>query len=977
VTRTLPVRLPIGPAGRPPLVGRRRELAALVEHLVDVRAGHPLAVIVAGPPGIGKSRVLDEFASTDLAQDVTVLRGGASQAEGMPPYLPLLQALGEYIGAAPAEQLWGQLGPHAETLATLFPEIEQRSTRGRAPRRIDAEQERYRLYEALAAFLGAMAATRPVVLLLDDLQWVDPATCDALVYVLGRLQSARLLVLGACRDGEADDNAALAAALAELDRRRRLGMIQLRALDAHETTSLAAALLQAAVAPELASLLEERSEGNPFFLEELVRDLAEADVLEPSKDGWTLASEGRRLLPPRVARAIEQRLARLDPAVVETLRVAAVGGRSCDPQVVAQAGGLGAEEVEDRLRVAQRAHVVRPEPDGAYVFTHDLIRETLLAQLGHARRRQLHAAFGQALEAQGDGDDPRRLADLAYHFAAAADPDKGVAYALASAEQALKTAAAVDAASRLEAALRLLPEHGPPARRATVLMRLGEATGLAGQYARAAEAYRAAEELWRRASDRPAAARACYELGRVQWRLEAVEPARAAFERALVLLGEQDSADAAETLLQLADLHATSLGRQADGLAFAERALAMVDRLGDRRLQARACSVLGNVKARGNDLEGGREWLERALALARAEDDPALAAETCAYLANLYAWLGDLDRSREVSVLRAELARRTRDPFHLRHVYSWIAFNDTQCGRWEVAEQLYAEQEQLVEGLSAPEPRATLRNYRGVQRYLLARFDEAERDYREAIELLRATGSATLLWVLGRFALILVELGKLDEARAALAELQRLADGLDPRARARGFAFAHLAVGHARLADRERAAACYAPLLPFRGMLSPILVDRALGVAAAAAGDTRAARQHLLEAEALARRVGLRPELALALVQRGLLERGSGADGAALAEGVRLGDELGMQELIRRLLPPQARRRGRHGIAGLSERELEVLRLVAQGRTNRDIARLLVLSEKTVATHLTTIFAKTGVDNRAGAAAFALRHDLA
>src|SRR5262249_10087744 len=153
----------------------------------------------------------------------------------------------------------------------------------------------------------------------------------------------------------------------------------------------------------------------------------------------------------------------------------------------------------------------------------------------------------------------------------------------------------------------------------------------------------------------------------------------------------------------------------------------------------------------------------------------------------------------------------------------------------------------------------------------------------------------------------------------------------------------------------------YTHLLPFRGMVSPILVDRALGMAAAAAGDTHAARQHLVEAETLARRIGLPPGLALSLLSRGAFnsDRPSG--------GVRLCDELGMQELGRRMQAPIVGGRRQRHVAGLSDRELEVLRLVAQGLTNRDIAGRLVLSEKTVARHLTTIFAKAAVENRAGA----------
>jgi DNA-binding CsgD family transcriptional regulator len=271
-------------------------------------------------------------------------------------------------------------------------------------------------------------------------------------------------------------------------------------------------------------------------------------------------------------------------------------------------------------------------------------------------------------------------------------------------------------------------------------------------------------------------------------------------------------------------------------------------------------------------------------------------------------------------------------------------------------------------------------------RYYRGQFEEAEREHRDAVALVRPTGSGTLLWYLGQLGLILAELGRRDEALSCLAELHALADALDERAIARLGAFTYLAVGYARLGDRERAAGCYTPLLPYQGQFAPIPVDRALGLAALARGDAPAARRHLADAEAQARRAGMCPELALILLERGLLAWDRRAGGAAaagpLAEGLRLCEELGMEALGRRVVSPPAAASGRRPgrgtrVAGLSDRELDVLRLVAQGRTNREIAEELSLSEHTVARHLTHIFTKSGVENRAGAAAFALRHGLA
>lgn len=981
--------LPVVRPGYAPLVGRNGPLALLNRLFAASRAGQLVVALLVGVPGIGKTRLLEAFPAPALAAGSVVLRGSASPSAGMPPYLPFLQALGDYASATAPELLRAQVGAHHAALATILPEIDARLGPSPPLPSLGPEQERYRLYQAVTGFLAAIAARSPVVLLLDDLHDVDAASCDLLIHLCGRLRNTPLLIVGAYREAEAADNPAFSWSLAELNRRRLLQTLPLGPLTVEESQALVDSLLHGPLAPGVATLLHQHSEGNPFFLEELLRACVDDGALVWRADRWALSEEFTRLLPPRIAEAIRLRLARLGSPVVELLRVAALVGRVFELTPLAQVVGQNTEQVEQLVQAAARAQLVRPQADARYAFTHDLLREALVADLGSVRRQSLHQAIGEALEAQRVAPSPQRLSELAYHFGAAGDPDRGVPYALAAGEHALRTSAANEAVAHFRTALQLMGAAGTYTAREAALIGLGDSATLQGDYAGAAEAFQAALSACLQHGDRSAAARACLRLGQIRWRQEAVNEAHEAFTQALTLLGSDDHPTAAHVLLELADLSATSLGRTHEGADYAQHALVMVERLGDRRLTAVAYTVLGNVLARGGNLAGGQAALERALALAHHLDDPAVAVEACAHLANLASWRGDLDQARTLSLRRAAHARRTQDLFHLRHVYAWLGFQDTLQGRWQDAERWFAEQAPIVEELPSPEPRATLLTYRGVLHYFQGAFDAADELLRAVVALLKPTGSRTLVWHLGWHGLVLAELGQFDAALSCFTELEQLTALLDEQSRARGLALAQLAVGYWRLGEYPRAAACYTALRPFQGQCSPVLIDRGLALAALVSGDQDAARRHLADAEQVARRAGMRPELALTLMQRAALDqhalpgpaRAAPAD-SPLAEGLYLCAELGMQELGRRFLagvpapapvdlpPPQQPARPADA-SGLSSREQEVLRLVAQGRTNREIATLLVISEKTVARHLTNIFTKIGVANRAGATAYA------
>jgi tetratricopeptide (TPR) repeat protein/DNA-binding CsgD family transcriptional regulator len=967
-----------------PVIGRNRETAFIQHQLTTIMTGQSKVVLLSGEAGIGKTRLLDWARAKAVQQEIVTLRGGASDAEGMPPYLLLLEALGPYILATAPDVLHDTVGVHAAVLGEIFPEMVRRL--GETPLRfpLPSEQARLRLYEAVSAFLSAIAAPRGLLLILDDLQWADRASLELLSYVVRHQASARILILGALREGGEEHNPALGKTVHELNRLRVLTIRTIAPLAQNEVAALAADFLGAPLDNEMLQLLVTHSEGSPFFTEELLRGWLEADMINLSNGYWQLTAPRVPTLPASIVSAIRQRLERLSPTIREYLRTAALIGRSFDVSLLAHVLGYDVEKLEEQLQEAVHFRLIHANTAATYSFKHDKIRECLYEEVINSRRRRLHGVIGQVLESRQEALDGQRLAELAFHFTHSGDLERGVVYAQRAAETALRAYAPEAAAGHYRTALELL--SASDTRRSNLWMGLGEAATLSGDYVHALEAYQNAQETWLRTGDKLEAAQAWFRLGQVYWRQEAVTEAKSAFEHALELFDVTDSPDAAQTLLQLADLHAISFGHNAEGIAYAERALAMVQRLGNQHLEASVYRVMGNIQARSNMLILGQESLERALGLAQSLDDPALSAEACASLANIYAWTGEIHQSREISLLRAQMAERTHDLFHLRHVYSWIALQEILQGRWEEAEASLIKQEKILDGFQSPEPRAAVRLYRTMLFYYLGRFSEAEQDIRAVVGELRPTRSPTLIWYLGWWGQLMTELGQFEEALRCFIELEVLADDMDEQARSRGNAFGQLAVGYARLGEQQRAVNCYHKLLPFRGQFTPILINRGLALAAVTGGDKDAALRHFLDAESQARQAKMYPELALTLVQRGILEREvdpSMTENEPLIEGLHLCDELGMQTLGQRMLHWRVSEIGRsHRVvylhpAGLSIREIEVIRLVAQGMTNREIAEALVLSEKTVARHLTNIFNKTGVENRAGAAAYALRNGLA
>lgn len=977
------------------IVGRQRELALVMDQYKVAKHGQAHVVLLAGDPGIGKTRLLNEIARRTAQDGAIVLQGGASEAEGMPPYLPFVEALGRYIQTDPLDLLRTQVASAPQVLATLLPELITRLGELPASAPLPPEQARFRLYEAIGMFLQAIGAPHALVLILDDLQWADTASLDLLCHVVRHQPDAHLLVVGAYRESEVDQPSALARALSELSRQRVLTTVTIGPLSAIETGMLAEGKLRGDLQPEVNALLHSHSEGNPFFAEELLDGWIEVGALVYERNQWIAVTPLDHALPPSIVGALWQRFERLSAESIDHLRVAAIIGRTFDLSLLATVQEQEMEVIEADLLEAVRARLIRTDQAETYTFTHDKIRECLYAEVSTSRCRRLHGLIGGLLEAQyGQGEtmNVHQLAALAFHFAHSYDQLRGVDYSLRAATQAVQTAAAEEALSHFRTALDLLPDED--GRRGDVLLRLGEAALLAGREEEAESAYTVAQGWLLSKGEQDALAEAVHGLGLAYWRLDKRVAARTALEQALALLGDRPCAEAVDVLTDLSLLLTIYMGQQEEGMAYAQQALVIAQHLGDTRLEERARRIIAeNLSLRGEDLAAAVQFLEQVLVHTQANGDLSEAAECCLNLAVASYWMADMKRSHEASAQRISLIERCHQTHHLRTTYTWLALLHASQGRWSEAEQMIELAHPIVDNLPSPMLAAFLHQIHGFLAYQQEAYPLAERELQSALAMAeqdRHMGLGMLMFYPGLLGLVQATRGKREEARTSMvsveAHLDRLPEGILPTAPL----LVCLALTSLALGDQERAVLLYPRLLAFRGQHYWFLVDRVLGLLARERDDWETARMHLSAAQSIAKRESLAPEFARSLLARATVDLAQGGQEnmvhaeELLREAVALFEELGMSysaQYTRSRLSAISSRTGRRVHAALpahlTEREVAVLKLVAQGESNRQIAHELGLSEKTVTNHLTHIFNKTACDNRAAATAFAIHHDLA
>ena len=577
---------PVRDAGpRRAFVGRAGELAELVTGLDGALAGHGRLILLAGEPGIGKSRLAEALLEHARARGAAVLVGRCWEAGGAPAYWPWIQALRVYIGDTGSEQLREQLGAGAADLVQLLPELRERFPELPEPAPLEGEGARFRLFEAVRSFLVSAADARPLVVVLDDVHAADEPSLLLLQFVARGLDESRLLVVGAYRDVDPTLRDALTAALAELVREAHTTHLALTGLTSASVAEYVELTTGIEPAPGLVDAIHAETEGNPLFVAEVVHLLA--------AEGRVEEADAPIRIPPGVRAVIGRRVARLSARCQALLLSASVIGREFGLDALAALSELEPDELMDVLNEAMAERVLDDVPGapGRARFGHALIRDTLYDGLTAARRMQLHREAGEALEAVYSSDPEPHLAELAQHFVAAAPlgvADKAIEYARRAGDRAAIQLAFEEAARQYAIALTLADDQ---LARCELLLALGDAHARAGNSASSKQAFREAAELAERGELAQQLARAALGYGgRFAWvRASADAGLVPLLERALSAIEERDSPTRVSLLVRLAAAARDDPSRERR-VALAEEALDIARRsggLGDARRRDR------------------------------------------------------------------------------------------------------------------------------------------------------------------------------------------------------------------------------------------------------------------------------------------------------------------------------------------------------------------------------------------------------
>lgn len=651
-------------------VGRQQEMAVLTAAMEEAISGVGQMVMLAGEPGIGKTRLAQELAVQAESSGAQVLWGWCYEHAGAPPYWPYVQPIRSYVEATETQLLSSHMGAGGAEIAEIVPGLREKLPELGEPMAAGSEQARFRLFDSVATFMKNASQDCPLVFVVDDLHWADESSLLMLEFVAREIAASPILILGTYRDAEVSGRHPLSQTLGNLVRERHYRRVQLGGLTTREVGEFVSSSAGIELTDSALETIHDRTDGNPLFVNEVV------ELIDPSEVSVDRAWADR--IPEGVRDAIGTRLGRLSETCNQTLRTASVIGREFDFSLLRRLDSdIGLDEVLLALEEALDSKVVEALPGDSdrYQFRHALIQQSLYEEMSPTRRARAHAKIGETLEEMHQAELEDHAAELAHHFSESEGligTEKSVHYSLMAGEQALATYSYGEALLHFESALDLKDQGQMDGEIADLLFGLGRA-----QVA-TRDRYQFQEALAnvRRAFDYYA------ESGDVERAVACAE-----FPVGAPIGMNVGVAELTADALRLVPAESLAAGRllATHGLALYEetgdyqgaqvvfqRALAIAKKEQDEALELRTLANSVDSSFYNFQFEEAMSNGLRAIELSQRINDPRSTVVACTYTASAMFFTGNLPGASEASATGLPVAERFRDQAILGRAF-WIS----------------------------------------------------------------------------------------------------------------------------------------------------------------------------------------------------------------------------------------------------------------------------------------------------------------
>jgi class 3 adenylate cyclase len=677
-------RLPIGGfAGSLPvgtIVGREAELAHMLRAVHSVTQGDGRLVLLAGEPGVGKTRLLQEVTVAVRERGFLVAAGRCYEPEQTVPYYPFLDAMAALWEVAPVD-LRAETAKRWRHLGALLPEALPMPSAPAAP----GQDDQQRIFRAATGFLQKLTESVPIALLLDDLHWADGSSLTLLRHLASHTRTSRLLLLGSYRDVEVGRQHPLEGTLLDLRRDGLADTVPVRRLSPEGTAALVAVTLDGDAVPSaLAERLHARTEGNPFFVTQVLSVLPRGTLGSPQTGGWDAATIEGIEVPESIRAVVGRRLSRLTPETQAILHEAGVLGQRFWFDDLHQMAARSEEEIEAALTEACEQRLLAVTGKDEYGFDHVLTQQVLYAELPARRKRRLHLAAGAMLERLPDVQRHTRVAELAWHFLHGDDAERALPHAEQAGDQAVAVFAYPEAERHYRTAIELAQGMQDDSREANQLWKLGNVLQAMGRYDEALQAFEQLADAYQETGDLEAEASIVARIGTVHTDRGTAQEGLARLQPVLARMeGLAPSRGLAALSIPLVWLY-EQLGRSRDSLSAAQRAVELARTLQDRGMLAQAQMLLGNALSVVS-VEAMRQTLEAAIPLAEAEDDLDTVFWALHALVQTHLDAGEPEAGRVCAARALEIGERVNDPQLLGAAEVDLGLSYLELGDWERA----------------------------------------------------------------------------------------------------------------------------------------------------------------------------------------------------------------------------------------------------------------------------------------------------